>query len=701
MNESFNKELTGLKKHTDYIYKKFKKMKKHIFLLFFLCCNLIFSQYEIKIKASVLDKKTSKPISLANVNFKYTKIGAFTTNAGVFNLNYDEKLIKDDDIFVINAKGFKTIEIKVSQLYKFLRNTNKFYLERDENSNSWFNDLSLSTIDESGPNLFGKVFSVSGPIQGATVRIKNSLVEAQSDFDGYFNIDAQVGDILIVNYLGMTEKQTVVEDFDDLYVLLKTEAQILDEVVLSSTNKNDDNLVDTGYGRKNKDAVGFSNSTITKKDISAGATTLVDVIRGKFAGVQIEGFDNPRIIIRGGTGSMNTPAYAIYDVDGLIFEDFPNFINAQQIESITILKSYGATNRYGSVGRGGVFVIRMNNLYKGSSQTLDSALIKGNDYEEELGMISFENNSQYIKELEEAFSFENAKEIYSRQTSNLEFKSLPYYFDCYDYFKRWNDDFAFYILTDAVISAKSNPKALKALAYKMESIDRNVDAELVYEHLLKIRPYHEQSYRDLALIYSKNKKYVLAADIYKKILLNEIDEVEVLGLQKTIANEAYHLYTNHRDKIDFKNFPIDVLKKILPDLDLNIKKNSFVAQKNFGYDYRVVFDWSDSNIEFNVQFVSPSKKFFNWSHTKFENKDQLIDEIKFGYNTEEFIIDDSQKGEWLINIDTYSIESDINPTFLKYTVYKNYGRDNEISKTSVINLNRLSQKLTLDKLFYN
>ena len=122
------------------------------------------------------------------------------------------------------------------------------------------------------------------------------------------------------------------------------------------------------------------------------------------------------------------------------------------------------------------------------------------------------------------------------------------------------------IMLDAVIYAKSNPKALKALAYKMESIDRNIDAELVYEHLLKIRPYHEQSYRDLALIYSKNKKYVMAADIYKKVLLNEIDEVEVLGLQKTIANEAYNLYTNHRDKIDFKNFPVDVLKKILPEM---------------------------------------------------------------------------------------------------------------------------------------
>jgi len=424
-------------------------MNKQIFLLFFLCCNFIFSQYQINIEATVLDQKTSKPISLANVNFKYTKIGAFTNKIGGFNLNYDEKLINDDDVFVINAKGFKTIEIKASQLYKFLRNTNKFYLQRDEQTNSWVNDLSLSTIEESGPNLFGKVFSVSGPIQGATIMIKNSLVEAQSDFDGYFNIDAQVGDILIVNFLGMTEKQTVVEDLDDLYVLLKTEAQVLDEVVLSSSNKNEDNLVDTGYGRKNKDAVGFSNSTITKKDFSPGAINLVDVIRGQFAGVQIEGFGTPRITIRGGTGSMNTPAYAIYDVDGLIFEDFPNFINVQQIESITILKSYGATNRYGSVGRGGVFVIRMNNLYKGSSQSLDSALIKGNDYEEELSMISLENNSNYIKELEEAFSFENAKEIYLRQTSNLEFKSLPYYFDSYDYFKRWDNDYAFSILTDA------------------------------------------------------------------------------------------------------------------------------------------------------------------------------------------------------------------------------------------------------------
>jgi tetratricopeptide (TPR) repeat protein len=621
----------------------------------------------------------------------------------MFSLKYDEKLIGEDDVFIISAKGFRSQEVSASKLYKFLRNTDKFYLQREESADSWVKNLSLSTIEDNNTSLFGKIFSISGPIQGATVRIKNSLIEAQSDFDGYFNIDAQKGDLLIVNYLGMIEKQTTVEDFNDLYILLKTETQILDEVVLSSTNKNGENEVDTGYGKRNADAVGNSISTITKEDISPGASTFADVIRGQFSGVRIEGFSTPRVIIRGGTGSLNTPAYAIYDIDGLIFEDFPTFINPQQIESVTVLKSYGATNRYGSVGRGGVFVIKMNNLYKGSSQTLDSALIKGNDYTEELSMIGLEENSKYLDELELSFSFENAKDIYESQTSILEFKSVPYYLDCFDYFKRWDDDFAFSILTSAVISAKSNPKALKALAYKMETIDRNLEAELVYEHLFKIRPFHEQSYRDLALIYSKNKKYVLAADIYKKILLNSIEDVKVLGLQKTIANEAYHLYTTNRDAFDFKNFPVDVLKRLLPNIDLNkkIKQNDFIKSKDFGYDYRVVFDWSDSNIEFNVQFVSPSKKFFNWSHTKFENKDQLIDEIKFGYNTEEFIIDDSQKGEWLINIDNFSMESSINPTFLKYTVYKNYGRVNEIQKTKIINLNKLNQKITLDKLFYN
>ena len=122
--------------------------------------------------------------------------------------------------------------------------------------------------------------------------------------------------------------------------------------------------------------------------------------------------------------------------------------------------------------------------------------------------------------------------------------------------------------------------------------------------------------------------------------------------------------------------------------------------QDFGYDYRVIFDWNDPNIEFNIQFVNPNNKYYNWSHTVIDNRDNMIDEIQYGYNTEEFIIDDSDKGEWIINIENFSIENQDNPTYLKYTVYKNYGRPNEIKRIMVINLNEIKQKITLDTLMY-
>ena len=58
------------------------------------------------------------------------------------------------------------------------------------------------------------------------------------------------------------------------------------------------------------------------------------------------------------------------------------------------------------------------------------------------------------------------------------------------------------------------------------------------------------------------------------------------------------------------------------------------------------------------------------------------------------------KRKWLINIENYTIQDESNPTYIKYTVFKNYGRPNEIKKVEVIDLNKLKQKITLDVLNY-
>jgi hypothetical protein len=113
----------------------------------------------------------------------------------------------------------------------------------------------------------------------------------------------------------------------------------------STTNNNIDRIKNSGYG------------------ISPGATSLADVIVGKFPGVKVEGANminsTTRFIIRGGTMSMNAPAYAIFDIDGQVYTEYPDFIDPQNIKSIVILKSMISANRYGSRGRGGAIVIKM------------------------------------------------------------------------------------------------------------------------------------------------------------------------------------------------------------------------------------------------------------------------------------------------------------------------------------------------------
>ena len=669
-------------------------MKRILFFLYYLIPGLILAQYQITIDASVLDYETKQPIEYSEVGFYHKDIITLTDNKGKFQLLYNDELVDDQDLFIVRANGYQSLNITASQVYKFLRNTNKFYLKPQQPKDSWNAEF---YDDDDSEFLYGKVFSVSGPIQGATIRVKNKLIESKSDFEGYFTIKAKPNDILVVNYLGMDEKQILVDDMNDVYVLLKTNAEILDEVVLNSS-KAIDKEVDTGFGKKNKDAVGFSTSTITAKDISPAAITLVDVIKGKFAGVQVGSNQDmsptgnkATIYVRGGSLSINNSASAIFDVDGMIYTETPDFLDPQQIESITLLRSIGATNKYGSEGRGGVFIIKMNVLARGSAEIINSALIKGNDYSEVLPIYTNDSiDSYYINELKAAKTFIEAKTIYEHQKKYINTLSVPYYFECYDYFSSWDRSYAYSILTSLASLAKDNPKALKALAFKMEEIGKLEDAKIIYQYLLDIRPSDEQSYRDLALIYKELGENAMAVDLYTKMLKKEIPMVDMLGLEETIANEAAEIYFKNKNKTYLSRFPVSRLRGLFPEY----------IWKEFGYDYRIVFDWTDPNIEFNVQFVNPKNKYFNWSHTVIDSKANMIDEIQYGYNTEEFIIDDSEKGDWIINIENFTIENNENPTYLKYTVFKNYGRPNQIKKLRVINLSKLNQKITLDKLLY-
>ena len=665
-------------------------------LLIFLLATYGHSQQddwiEVNLNATVLDYESNEAIPFAEVKFINKNIGTLSDSDGSFELNYFDRNVNDDDVFQLTANGYDTLITNASRLYKFLNNTNKFFLKKTNSEAQWFED------DSSGSNfIFGKIFSVKGPIQGASIKVKNSLIEAKSDFEGFFKIKADLNDILMIDYLGMIEKQVFVEDLSDKYILLKTDTQILDQVTITGTTELSDE-VDTGYGKKKKKSIGFSTSTITSEEISPSAVTIVDAIRGKFTNVQVA-YDQSgaatgnkqKIYVRGGSLSINNSASAIFDVEGFIYPDVPDFIDPQQIESITLLRSMSATNKYGSQGRGGVFLIKMKSLARKTQRLLNTLKVKGNDYTEQIYSVDLDSITPfYINDYKQANSLIQAKnQFFKLQKEEYEL-SIPFYIESYNYFKNIDKDFAVLILKMISQKAKDNPKALKTIAYKLEESGDYDQAKILYKRLLTIRPSDEQTYRDLALIYKETKEYELAASLYNKILKNKLSQANILGLQETVVNEASHLYWTEMDKLVLTDFPLKTLKTFVPKNDWN----------NFGYDYRIVFDWNDPAVEFNIQFVDPKKKYFNWSHTIIDDKEILEDELNYGYNTEEFIIEKSDKGKWIVNIENFSIEDESNPTYMKYTVYKNYGRPNEIRKVEVLDLSKLKQKVTLDILSY-
>lgn len=645
-----------------------------------------YSQNNIIIEANVIDKETKQPISFAQFGFLLKGIKGLSSVNGQLYLKYDEDIIDTSDIFTLKAFGYNALEVNAFQLYKFLANSKTIML--------------VSTSDKQNLNLIHKKNVISGvilgeqkAIQGARVKVKGVLNEVLTDVDGAFTIEGNIDDVLVINYLGMKSKEIIVDKRADLKVELERDGELLKEVLLTGKAKKE-KAIDLGLGmEKSFDEIGYSVSPIDEKDIKPQYTNLKDLLRGKFAGINVGPVSlvsaPPKIYLRS-TNSINNQAAAIFDVDGQIFDtnaplsaQFPD-IDIQNIKSITILRSLASTTKYGTIGRGGVIVIRTKTASGDKAEPMKpSALVTGNDYEEQVQSIEVLNlKPDYLQTLQNTQSFEESKQTYRTLKQTKDNLSIAFYLDAAEYFLKWDNTYAMNIFSDLEDLAKDNAKALKSIAFKYEALNRYEKARLVYQRITLLRPTDAQSYRDVALIYVTTGYYNEAMRLYKQMLSNSIDGVDFSGLQQPITDELMHLLAKHRSKVDYTDIPADVL-----------------AAK-FKQDLRIVFEWNDPNAEFELQFINPQKKFFKWSHTKFDNKERMLDEIKKGYTSEAYIIDDADTGEWIINLESLNEIPDINPNYLKYTIYKNYGLPNETKTVKVIQLENIKQKVTLDKFMY-
>lgn len=223
----------------------------------------------------------------------------------------------------------------------------------------------------------GKVTDVETgePLIAVNIRVESSdgQVGTVTDFDGNYSIEAAAGDALIYTYVGYTTERREITEDQVINVQMQF-GQQLDEVVV------------VGYGSVAKKDLTGVVSKVDERVFNKGINTSPEnLLSGKVAGLRVVGNGEPggrnALRIRGGTslGAGNDPLIV---VDGVPLDsDIPNssrnalnFINPNDVASVSVLKDASAAAIYGSRGANGVIIIttksgkagRMQVNYSGS-----------------------------------------------------------------------------------------------------------------------------------------------------------------------------------------------------------------------------------------------------------------------------------------------------------------------------------------------
>lgn len=210
----------------------------------------------------------------------------------------------------------------------------------------------ISEIVQTEPNnISGEVLDVSGePIIGATVKLKDEKTGSITDVNGKFTIKAKEGDILVISCIGFQPKEVVISKSGIVNVVLEELHTEMDEVVV------------VGYGTQKKVNLTGAISTIgpeslEKRPIISTSAALQGIAPGVTVTTQsgAPGGDGGQIKIRGISsfnGSDTSPLILIDGIAGVM-----DYLDPNQIESVTVLKDAASAAIYGSRAANGVILI--------------------------------------------------------------------------------------------------------------------------------------------------------------------------------------------------------------------------------------------------------------------------------------------------------------------------------------------------------
>lgn len=195
----------------------------------------------------------------------------------------------------------------------------------------------------------GKVLDTEKqPLIGATVRVKGSDAATITDLDGNFSLVVSEGSELLLSYIGYAEKTIRIGSKSNYDVVMEESSSVLSEVVV------------IGYGAvKKKDLTG--SVAAVKGDVLVNKRTamLSNALQGSLSGVMVTrdssapGSGAASIRVRGITTMGESSPLVI--VDGV--QSSLDYVNSNDVESISVLKDAAAASIYGSKAAAGVILV--------------------------------------------------------------------------------------------------------------------------------------------------------------------------------------------------------------------------------------------------------------------------------------------------------------------------------------------------------
>ena len=532
----------------------------------------------------------------------------------------------------------------------------------------------------------GKVSLDNTPLKDVSISILDTQNGVASAADGSYQIKVNEGDVIRYSYIGLKTIEILVEDVTNiLNITLYPVTNELDEVVVTdklnrvkivTQQDYDENKTHlrTSFGMTDLSQSSGTVRFLQGKRISPGSTNVLEALRGVLPGVIVYGSPAVGIKIRG-FNSITRPSNAIYDLDGVVFTDPPLWVIPSNVERIAVLSGVAATVKYGALGSGGVVVINTKqNIYlEGGSadSNSDTARLTDNMYvDDTVDSETLASGSKYLLALQKPRTLNEAKAAYIH---NQKVISGSYFFvlDAFEYFLNERNDieFAKKVLDDNVLVLQNNPVALKSLAYIYDAAGQYKEANEVYKEIFMLRPQYAQSYVDMARSYRAMGEYQRAA--------------AMLVRNDYLVAEGFLQTDEHFSKVTDREMN-NLLQLKGKTLISSKSERKYVLDDGF-VGTRLVFEWADSEAEFDLQFVNPENRYGKWEHTLNANQERIQQEKRIGYNIEEYLIDDALKGIWKVNIN-YKGNKKLTPTYLKTTVYYNYGSPSQSKEIKVFKL---------------